>query len=86
MKVKMFIGLFAIGLLAFNFSFKNGKTHESRLTLRNSALMQANAVEVICEAQDSSPCTYTVGYICRVYHRSEYRPYEHVSLMLIRGK
>ncbi|MDR0682963.1 MAG: hypothetical protein LBG15_14105 [Dysgonamonadaceae bacterium] len=60
MKTKLLLSLFAIGLLAFNFSFKNGKTHESRLTLRNIALMQANAFEVICEAEDSSPCTYTV--------------------------
>jgi hypothetical protein len=60
MKVKMFISLFAIGLLAFNFSFKNEKKRNERLTLQNIAIMQANAGEAYCDQCDASGCVIII--------------------------
>jgi hypothetical protein len=60
MKVKMFISLFAIGLLAFNFSFKNEKKRNGRLTLQNIAIMQANAGEAYCDQSDTSGCVIII--------------------------
>ncbi|MDR0682964.1 MAG: hypothetical protein LBG15_14110 [Dysgonamonadaceae bacterium] len=59
MKVKMFISLFAIGLLAFNFSMKRCGEGKKGVALQNIAVMQANAGEMYCNLETDDPCTIT---------------------------
>jgi hypothetical protein len=64
MKVKMFISLFAIGLLAFNFSLRRGGEGEKGIALQNIALMQTNAGEMYCDLSNNVTCTITVPSGC----------------------
>jgi hypothetical protein len=57
MRVKLFISLFAIGLLAFNFSQKESGEGEKGMALQNVAVMQANAGEWGCNPSTDNPCT-----------------------------
>ena len=61
MKVKLLIGLFAIGLLAFNFSLKRNGESEKRIALQNISVMQVNAVEIWCDQLNETPCTIIFG-------------------------
>jgi hypothetical protein len=61
MKVKLFISLFAIGLLAFNFSQKKSGEGEKGIALQNVAVMQANAGEMWCDKSDNDPCEISMG-------------------------
>jgi hypothetical protein len=65
MKVKLFISLFAIGLLALNFSQKKSGEGEKGIALQNVAVMQANAGEMYCDQKNNDPCTITSpsGYV-----------------------
>jgi hypothetical protein len=64
MKVKMFISLFAIGLLAFNFSQRRSGEGEKGIALQNIALMQTNAGEMYCDLINDVECTITVPSGC----------------------
>ncbi|MDR1371401.1 MAG: hypothetical protein LBJ72_14965 [Dysgonamonadaceae bacterium] len=46
MKTKLLLSLFAVALLAFNFSFKSEKAKNGELVLQNVALMQANHIAI----------------------------------------
>jgi hypothetical protein len=59
MKTKIMIGLFAIGLFVFNFSFKTNKLMKRNVTLENIKLMQVNATEGKCDNRDQNECTFT---------------------------
>jgi hypothetical protein len=65
MKTKLLIGLFAIGLLAFNFSLKSEGESEKGIALQNVAVMQANAGEMWCDQINDQTCTIQSpdGYI-----------------------
>jgi hypothetical protein len=54
---KKIIGLFAIGLMIFNFSFKANKNVNENVTITNIALMQANAGELACDQKDNDECS-----------------------------
>ncbi len=56
MKIKFFLGLFAVGLLAFNYSNKKNSGKLVDLTSQNISLLQANASEIWCDASNSVDC------------------------------
>jgi hypothetical protein len=58
---RLFFSLFAIGLLAFNFSFNSNESGKENISLKNVVLMQANSMEVVCEAVNTCSCEYTVN-------------------------
>jgi hypothetical protein len=61
MKVKLFIGLFVIGLLAFNFSQKRSGEDEKGMTWQNVAVIQANAGKMYCDQVNEVECTITTS-------------------------
>jgi hypothetical protein len=63
MKVKMFISLFAIGLLAFNFSQRRSGEGKKGVALQNITVMQANAGEMYCDLTLSMTCTDASGNV-----------------------
>lgn len=60
MSFKLFLCIFIIILIAFNLHFDIRDIDKKNITKNNIKIMQSNAFETVCEAENSAECTYTV--------------------------